>query len=637
MFKRVFSLFAAFTVLFCCAVPSFATGMTPGGSGGGVAGIPVVGEVQLDIVDFSRYCDDKLRGYGNFIWNLIDDDICSHAPQLGGSHSFVPRRTQVDGQIGVYYVCEYCGRAAGEVLEEAYDEYVETLPGKTLYSDGKFLWQPSVSDLASVTTTVWYASSAHRLYLDGSQRTEIWQASLHAVAYSVPGSFALICAQDNNHYGAYIQDFTFTVPCDGLYQLVSTGFEKSFRSACLTGVTYKLGSSVNSTAVPVQLPWPTFSVEPLQLSSAFSVDSRVSGDVSASGGAGSYGYVQDGQLYQSTVGTIYNETTNVYQNPVTGETESITNWTYDYSDRSYTLTTDEGDTVTVAYGDTNVTINEGGTTYNIYYLAEHDESVPEHYYTSSVTLAPTCTGTGVRTYTCGACGDTYTETIPATGHDYQSSVTLAPTCVNTGVRTYTCTVCGDTYTETIPLVAHDYQSAVTMPPTCINTGVRTFTCTVCGDAYTVSMPSTGHVWQVLQTVPTVYDEGGQLVTEGYTIYQCATCGEQYKITADSGGSSLPSPGDGGTSTDTGASLMELNPHVGRGFLATIAHGLTEDLPEVLKAASAWFTEFPAFYSGFTAFLRDGIAGCLPDIVRKTMGFGLSMVTFVGVVRKIIGR
>ena len=38
-----------------------------------------------------------------------------------------------------------------------------------------------------------------------------------------------------------------------------------------------------------------------------------------------------------------------------------------------------------------------------------------HSYTSKITKQPTCTATGVRTFTC-SCGDSYTETIPATGH-----------------------------------------------------------------------------------------------------------------------------------------------------------------------------------------------------------------------------
>lgn len=43
------------------------------------------------------------------------------------------------------------------------------------------------------------------------------------------------------------------------------------------------------------------------------------------------------------------------------------------------------------------------------------EPVHTHSYSSSVTKSPTCTGTGVRTYKC-TCGDSYTETIAATGH-----------------------------------------------------------------------------------------------------------------------------------------------------------------------------------------------------------------------------
>ncbi len=50
-----------------------------------------------------------------------------------------------------------------------------------------------------------------------------------------------------------------------------------------------------------------------------------------------------------------------------------------------------------------------------------------HSYTASITTAPGCTTAGVRTYTCSTCGDSYTESIAATGHSYSSGF---------------CTVCG---------------------------------------------------------------------------------------------------------------------------------------------------------------------------------------------------
>lgn len=64
--------------------------------------------------------------------------------------------------------------------------------------------------------------------------------------------------------------------------------------------------------------------------------------------------------------------------------------------------------------------------YNAFMAAFGIEDVHTHSYTSSVTTAATCTTAGVRTYSC-ACGESYTESIPATGHNYVDGV---------------CTVCG---------------------------------------------------------------------------------------------------------------------------------------------------------------------------------------------------
>ena len=45
----------------------------------------------------------------------------------------------------------------------------------------------------------------------------------------------------------------------------------------------------------------------------------------------------------------------------------------------------------------------------------------DHAYTSQITTAPTCVKEGVRTYTCAVCGNSYTETVAATGnHTYDN-------------------------------------------------------------------------------------------------------------------------------------------------------------------------------------------------------------------------
>ena len=82
------------------------------------------------------------------------------------------------------------------------------------------------------------------------------------------------------------------------------------------------------------------------------------------------------------------------------------------------------------------------------------ETIPklthEHSYDAVVT-APTCTEKGYTTHTC-ACGDSYVDTyVDALGHAWDNGkVTKPATETEDGVKTFTCTRCGETKTETIP-------------------------------------------------------------------------------------------------------------------------------------------------------------------------------------------
>ena len=86
--------------------------------------------------------------------------------------------------------------------------------------------------------------------------------------------------------------------------------------------------------------------------------------------------------------------------------------------------------------------------------ATKTETIPklthEHNYNAVVT-APTCTAKGYTTHTC-ACGDSYVDTyVDALGHAWDSGkVTKPATETEDGVKTFTCTRCGETKTETIP-------------------------------------------------------------------------------------------------------------------------------------------------------------------------------------------
>ena len=189
--------------------------------------------------------------------------------------------------------------------------------------------------------------------------------------------------------------------------------------------------------------------------------------------------------------------------------------------------------------------------------------IHSHVYTESVRPA-TCVTDGLRTFTC-ECGDSYTETIPATGehtpetipavaatcetpgktegsrcsvcgatltepseipakgHSWDSgTATTAATCTTDGVRTFTCTTCGATYTEAIPATGnHTWnEGTVTTAATCTTDGVKTFTCTVCGATYTEAIPKTGHTPEKIPAVAVTCEKNGK--TEGE---KCSVCGE----------------------------------------------------------------------------------------------------------------
>ena len=137
----------------------------------------------------------------------------------------------------------------------------------------------------------------------------------------------------------------------------------------------------------------------------------------------------------------------------------------------------------------------------------------------TVTTPATCTKDGVKTRTC-ACGETETQTIPATGHSFgEWTVTTPATCTADGVETHSC-ACGETETRAIPATGHSFgEWTVTTPATCTVDGTETRTCSACGETETRTIPATGHTfgdWTV--TTPAT------CTADGVETRSCA-CGE----------------------------------------------------------------------------------------------------------------
>lgn len=81
-----------------------------------------------------------------------------------------------------------------------------------------------------------------------------------------------------------------------------------------------------------------------------------------------------------------------------------------------------------------------------------------HSYQTEV-VEPTCTKDGYTLRSCGNCGDSEKlDHVEAVGHRYDEGVvTKEPTTTAMGRMTYTCMACGDSYTETIPRYVNPFE------------------------------------------------------------------------------------------------------------------------------------------------------------------------------------
>ena len=126
---------------------------------------------------------------------------------------------------------------------------------------------------------------------------------------------------------------------------------------------------------------------------------------------------------------------------------------------------------------------------NCYAEQRQDDCV---YGEGVVTVQPTCTEPGEMTYTCLAsnCGQTKTETIPATGHSWGKPVDDEDGLTHTAACS-----CGQILQE-----AHTFDGGkVIQMPTVDQEGEKLCTCTGCGRTVTVTMPKLDPVEQIVNT------------------------------------------------------------------------------------------------------------------------------------------
>jgi len=129
-------------------------------------------------------------------------------------------------------------------------------------------------------------------------------------------------------------------------------------------------------------------------------------------------------------------------------------------------------------------------------FAEDVEPECEHPNKTTTTTDATCTVDGSTVVTCDDCEKEISNTPIPAGHTWDvGEQTKAPTCSATGVTTYTCEVCGDAKTEDIAIDenAHTNTSPVTNDATCTAPGSTVVTCDDCEkEISNTPIPAAGH-------------------------------------------------------------------------------------------------------------------------------------------------
>lgn len=496
--------------------------------------------------------------------------------------------------FGYYFcTCDLCGLGfyappseVEEAAESAYDTYVSELPATGIDSSGKLILYPSLPGFyynngnsryfydpsyleydpaASSSSSNFPLSGKANYTFDREKGTiAIWPlsgssdfGSIYSACFSLAKSTAPVSGTYTYHDGSTYAfarrydnvedsgthivsrsntpthyDSGATLRWSNLF-IYNSDFSVLNNGSVISDLSY---FSMSITALPYYEIVPSSGIIDTQTDTTYNVNTRA-GSIT-----GDYGILGDNnEIIKADTTSIVNETDNSVYNPVTNTTTSYDSYSYDYSDRSYTFSKTDGNTTTtttVTYGDENITIQEGDTVYNVYYIYQAEAEDPEP--------SPS----------------------PSSGH------------------------------------SHNYSGSITQEPTCTLTGLKTFTCE-CGNSYTQTVAALGHNWEIKTQVPTEYDENGELVTQGYTIYRCSRCGEEYKSEDGTAPPAAVSPG--GELADPGA------------------------LEEFRQKLISFFSAVPQMFGDLSDFLVEGWS-YIPEEVTWFIKFGFGMAVLLALWR-----
>ena len=338
--KKIISLLACISITISCLVIPASAAVTPGQVIEGIGTIATLWDIGNDAYEMwqelnpdkdpSEYPGFNPGGSFSGAGGSRDDAIARYEEYVNGLQTDLGTTTLIDGGVRVYFPCTSYekGNLTIEDISLGTCSRVYAVNSSSSASSVSFLYDTiSVPFACNFTTGMAYASNIVPHTFDSPPYY------FHSGTASSGGKIFLLFETTCR--------IIFIVPADSYVDAVLYAY---------------------ADCIPIQ-----------------SIDSLTSQDITINSRptsiVGDYGIMgDDGSIVKVEGGSLVNESEKLVYSPTTAGEITYTDCVFDYADRSYTLTLEDGSTMKVVYGDENVTIHEGDTIYNVYYLSSDSGS-----------------------------------------------------------------------------------------------------------------------------------------------------------------------------------------------------------------------------------------------------------------------
>lgn len=180
--------------------------------------------------------------------------------------------------------------------------------------------------------------------------------------------------------------------------------------------------------------------------------------------------------------------------------------------------------------------------------------------------------------------------------------------------------------EDVTNCQHDWVETSRTDATCEGNGSIEYECSKCKLTKSQLIAATGHAWVASGTVATEYDESGNVVTQGYTLYRCSVCGTEYRDTDGSGPPSKEDDSSDGILKKLFGGLF--------GIIETIIGGLLDGLISLVTSVVERLSSIVNLFGSFGESLSV-LWSWLPSEIVTLFVTGITVIVFAAVIKLFV--